>query len=222
MANDLSAPGPFAPYVKSITENDPIMKRVPFPHMDIGANPTSMPGNVMIQQEIESMLGNGDPFTVLYLDLDNIKAYNDVYGFDRGDEVLVFTAELLQEAFPPQPIADPFIGHIGGDDFVVVIPTACPDARLHALLDDFDRRIRRHYSEVHRQQGQIEAVNRRGEVEQFPFISLSIAVITAENGPFENYHEVAKRATEVKKACKMTRGSCAVRDRRRDQPDLGG
>jgi len=179
------------------------------------ANPlTGLPGNVMIQREIEWAITNPQTFTVLYVDLDNFKAYNDVYGFDRGDEVLKFTAALLQECFPLQPDIEPFIDHLGGDDFVVVVGQRVSEELLQHLLMRFNEQVCLYYADADRETGYIHAANRRGEIEQFPFISISIAVVDDRNGPLESYHDLAKRATEVKKICKTTPGSCVIYDRR--------
>ncbi len=181
------------------------------------ANPlTGLPGNTMIQQEIEHAVSDASPFVVLYLDLDNFKAYNDTYGFDRGDEVLRMTANLLLKTFNNHDFPDAFVGHIGGDDYVVVLNASLPEDTLAALIADFDSLVREFYDEEHQQQGYITSINRRGRAEKFPFISISIAVITEHNGPFNGYHAVAKRATEVKKQCKTIQQSCFVHDRRQD------
>ena len=179
------------------------------------ANPlTGLPGNTMIQQEIEHVVNDASPFTVLYLDLDNFKAYNDTYGFDRGDEVLRMTANLLLKKFNNTDFPEAFIGHIGGDDYVVVWKGTIGNRMLDEFIADFDRNIREFYDEEHLQQGYITSINRSGQAEQFSFITISIAVVTEQNGPFYEYHAVAQRATEVKKQCKTIPRSCFVIDRR--------
>ncbi|HEY3377599.1 MAG TPA: GGDEF domain-containing protein [Armatimonadota bacterium] len=181
------------------------------------ANPlTGLPGNIIIEREIDRVIHIAEHFSVLYIDLDNFKAYNDAYGFSRGDEILKVTAELLLGTFTKDRFPSPFVGHLGGDDFVVVLDTLPPGELLQEFADTFDRKILTYYDEVHRQQQGITARNRRGELESFPFMSISIAVVTSENGPFENFHALAKRSTEVKKLCKAIQGSCCVFDRRRD------
>jgi diguanylate cyclase (GGDEF)-like protein len=179
------------------------------------ANPlTGLPGNAVIQYQIEHVLNSGKEFSVLYLDLDNFKAYNDVYGFDRGDAILQFLAELIQSALSNIDIEDSFIGHLGGDDFVAVLNQRIDQTVLDNLLLAFDARILEYYDEEDRQRGYIYTTNRRGNYEKFPFISLSIAVVTEDNGVFDGYHSVAKRASDVKKRCKAVAGSCYFFDRR--------
>jgi len=184
------------------------------------SNPlTGLPGNVMIERVVEHVLHQNADFSVLYLDLDNFKAYNDTLGFERGDGILRFTADLLRETFPTEVFPGAFIGHIGGDDFVVVLESLVPEEILKDLLQRFDSKVLSYYDEQQITDGYIVALNRRGEVESFPFISISIAVVTSENGPLANYQELARRTTEVKKVCKATRGSCVYFDRRRGMRD---
>jgi len=165
------------------------------------------------------VLARSEHFSVLYLDLDNFKAYNDVYGFKRGDEVLKLTAELLQQYFSETLFDNSFVGHIGGDDFVVVLEETVNSERLREFLAIFDEKILTYYDELHVKEGGITATNRRGVLETFPIMSVSLAVVTDENGPFASYHAVAKRATELKKICKAVQGSCYLNDRRKPNED---
>ena len=179
------------------------------------SNPlTGLPGNIIIERAIDRVMEHCAHYSVLYIDLDNFKAYNDVYGFKRGDEVLKLTAELLQQTFPETLFANSFVGHIGGDDFVVVLEETVQDEPLQAFIEQFDAKVLTYYDEVHVAEGGITSSNRRGELESFPIMSVSLAVVTDENGPFSSYHAVAKRATEVKKLCKAVQGSCVQHDRR--------
>jgi diguanylate cyclase (GGDEF)-like protein len=182
------------------------------------ANPlTGLPGNALIRYQIERAAHSDKSFAVLYLDLDNFKVYNDVYGFDRGDEVLKLLAEVIQSIFGDPSADEAFIGHLGGDDFVVVVDGDVTDETLKKLLDTFDTKIPEYYDDDDRQRGYMYAANRRGEMERFAFVSLSVAVVTEENGPFDSYHAIAKHASEVKKRCKCQPGSCFFFDRRTDQ-----
>ena len=179
------------------------------------SNPlTGLPGNAIIEREIARVLNDQMNFSLLYIDLDQFKAYNDVYGFDRGDEVLRYTARLLQETFGEPHCFDPFVGHVGGDDFVVMLSDPCSADLLTSLIARFDGDIQQFYHPDDRINGYITALNRREEMEYFPFIAISIAIVNAQNGPFENVHTLVKRASEVKKLCKGISGSCYVIDRR--------
>ncbi len=186
------------------------------------ANPlTSLPGNIPIEREIERVVHGDDGFGIAYLDLDNFKALNDVYGFARGDDALIFTARLLREVFPTLPgQMAPFIGHIGGDDFVVIVQGQDILPAMDAFVARFDEGVAAFYDDAHRRLGYVTAVNRRGIKEQFPLMSISIAVVTQDNGPFENCHDVAKRAADVKKLCKMRTGSNILVDRRRTADEV--
>ncbi|HEY3417476.1 MAG TPA: diguanylate cyclase, partial [Armatimonadota bacterium] len=179
------------------------------------ANPlTNLPGNTMIQSEVELLIASQGDFTFLYLDIDNFKAYNDVYGFARGDAVLQFLADLLRTTFLQPEIQEPFIGHLGGDDFIVVTHDRLSKTVLIQLLADFDLAVPEYYDDADRQRGSISAINRTGSEEAFPLMTLSVAIVTEQNGPFENYRGLVKRATEVKQICKKDRKSCYHFDRR--------
>jgi diguanylate cyclase (GGDEF)-like protein len=186
------------------------------------SNPlTGLPGNVIIEREIERILNTADHFSILYFDLDNFKAYNDVYGFNRGDEVLKFTAELLQETFNCANFPNAFVGHIGGDDYVVVLDETAPESVLEDFINTFNQKILTYYDEEHIVTGCLNTHNRRGEMDTFPIMSISIAVVTEENGPFRSYHTLAKRTAEIKTRCKTVQGSCYIFDRRKaDGPEI--
>lgn len=179
------------------------------------ANPLSgLPGNVIIDREIDRLLHQAETYAVLYIDLDNFKAYNDVYGFKRGDEIIKMTADLLQEIFSSAVLPEAFIGHIGGDDFVVTTECNVPETLLKGFTNRFDHKILTYYDDEHRRQGYITSYNRHGELEQFPFVSVSVAVVRNDNANFSSNHAIAKRAAEIKKACKAMQGSCYLYDRR--------
>ena len=128
-----------------------------------------------------------DEFSVLYLDLDNFKAYNDVYGFLKGDQIIEYTANIIVSAV--HNYGNGFVGHIGGDDFIAIVP--CRD------------------------DGYIEVANRKGIIEKFPLISISIAVVVADQGRFANILEIGDTAAQVKHAVKAVMGSSYAIDRRR-------
>ena len=173
------------------------------------ANPlTGLPGNPMIQGEIERVISGPEAYAILYLDLDNFKAYNDTYGFDRGDAILRFFADLLRRTFLQPALPEPFVGHLGGDDFIVVVHGLIPEAILDQLIRDFDTNVPQYYEDEDRQRGFVYAINRKGEEDIFPLISLSVAVLTSKDGPFDSYPIVAKRVSEIKQVCKLERGSC--------------
>jgi diguanylate cyclase (GGDEF)-like protein len=143
------------------------------------ANPlTHLPGNLIIGFWLEELLQEGR-FSVLYCDLDHFKEYNDTYGFARGDEVLKFTAKLLSVF--AENIPDTKLGHIGGDDFIIVSQNTIEKNVLQELCMDFDRKIKDFFSSKHADQGFYHALSRQGKKITIPLISLSIAVITEDN-----------------------------------------
>lgn len=173
---------------------------------------TGLPGNVIIESEISKALGR-QRFSVLYVDLDSFKAYNDVYGFERGDDVIRYTAELILEHFSGLG-AGTFVGHIGGDDFVVVTANWDISEQAHEFVRAFDAGIIRFYNETDLRRGYIVSVNRKGEKERFPIVSVSVAVIQNRIETFVSYHQVATRAAELKRLCKSVQGSVISYDRR--------
>lgn len=144
-----------------------------------GSNPlTHLPGNLLIGFWFEEMLQMGN-YTVLYCDLDHFKEYNDTYGFTRGDEVLKSTARLLSDF--TDDIPDTKLGHIGGDDFIIVSRSEIDERKLQLLCDAFDRKRDSFFTPEHAQQGFYSAVNRHGKTASIPLLSLSIAVLTEKN-----------------------------------------
>ncbi|MEW9122128.1 MAG: EAL domain-containing protein [Thermotaleaceae bacterium] len=167
------------------------------------ANPlTGLPGNVLIEQQLSSLLNNQSPYSVLYFDLDNFKAYNDAYGFENGDRVIEMTAQVIQQRIEAVEIQDSFLGHVGGDDFIAILPTYHIQKLCEAIIERFDKRVPEFYTETDRKNGFIMAENRHGQIEKFPLISLSIAVLNNERQQYESTTEIAEYASKVKKKCK--------------------
>jgi len=175
---------------------------------------TALPGNVRIEEEIERRVRSGEPFAVLYSDLDHFKAYNDHYGFLRGDRVIQFTARLVQEAALEVGGEGTFVGHVGGDDFVVVCAADAAEAIARAVIDRFDREVPNHYDPADRERGFIEVVDRRGETQRFPVLSISIGIASSARRRFTHFAEAVAVATEMKAYTKSTQGSSFAADRR--------
>jgi diguanylate cyclase (GGDEF)-like protein len=175
---------------------------------------TGLPGNVRIEEEIESRVEATQRFAILYADLDHFKAYNDHYGFMRGDQVIQFTARMLQEVALAVTGGDAFVGHVGGDDFVVVCPPETSDDVASAVVERFDAESPTLYDEEDRQRGYIEVTNRRGELQRFPLLSISIGVASTDKRDFAHYAEAVAVATEMKAFTKATAGSSWAVDRR--------
>ena len=180
------------------------------------ANPlTGLPGNIEIQNEINHRLAKGMRIAVLYLDMDNFKAYNDVYGFSSGDRAIKMTADVISDNVHLLSPQGDFIGHIGGDDFVIITAPQQADAICEGIIREFDAKIPELYSEKHRKQGCLATANRKGDMITYPIMSISIAVITNEQRELENHIRVAEIAAELKKKAKSIHGSVYIKDRRR-------
>ena len=177
---------------------------------------TGLPGNVQIHAELKKRILNREPFSVLYLDLDNFKAYNDVYGFLKGDEIIEFTAETICKCLHSAYNENVFIGHIGGDDFVGIIPDLHCDKVCQQILATFDAKSLKFFTQEDREKGYIEVANRKGIIEQFPLTSLSIGVVVADVGRFHNILEIAEVGAQVKHAAKSVMGSSYAIDRRKE------
>jgi len=180
-----------------------------------GANPlTGLPGNITIAQYIDNCLAANQTIAVLYCDLDNFKAYNDKYGFTRGDDAILYTRDCLNAAAKRKDVSNIFVGHEGGDDFVVVAPFDCWENFAKAFIGTFDRGIYQFYTTVDAKNGFIESINRKGERQRFPLMSISVAVVSNKNRPFRRHAEIIAVAAEVKKYVKSQDGSCYAIDRR--------
>lgn len=175
---------------------------------------TGLPGNVQIHAELKKRILRNEPFSVLYLDLDNFKAYNDVYGFLKGDEIIEFTAETIVKFVHSDKIENTFVGHIGGDDFIAIVPGTDCEKLCQSIIADFDAKVSKFYTQKDIDNGYIEVANRKGIVEQFPLTSISIGVVEAYKGRFKNILEIGEVGAQVKHAAKSIVGSSYSIDRR--------
>lgn len=165
-------------------------------------NPLSeLPGNVLIERQLERMIEYRQDSVVLYFDIDNFKAYNDVYGFTSGDRVIRFLTKLLKTAVPD----DSFIGHIGGDDFLAIVEPDAASRICDQVIGEFDRGIREFYSEQDFSAGYIKTKNRNGMEELFPLMTLSVVGVQAKD--HGDIYSLGKEAGKLKKICKQTTGS---------------
>ena len=176
---------------------------------------TGLPGNVQIHAELKKRISNKEEFSVLYLDLDNFKAYNDVYGFLKGDETIKFTADTIMTSIHSLIPNNSFIGHIGGDDFIAIVPTLNCEAVCKDIIANFDANVVRFFTEDDVEKGYIEVANRKGVIEQFPLTSISIGVVEADVGRFANILEIGEVGAQVKHMAKSVMGSSYAIDRRK-------
>ena len=177
---------------------------------------TGLPGNVQIHAELKKRISNKEEFSVLYLDLDNFKAYNDIYGFLKGDEIIKFTADTIMTSIHSLIPNNSFIGHIGGDDFIAIVPTLNCEDVCKDIIANFDANVVRFFTEDDVEKGYIEVANRKGVIEQFPLTSISIGVVEADMGRFANILEIGEVGAQVKHMAKSVMGSSYAIDRRKN------
>lgn len=177
---------------------------------------TGLPGNVQIQAELKKHLLKKEDFTVLYFDLDNFKAYNDVYGFLRGDEIIKFTARTILNNIHQANCEEAFVGHIGGDDFVAIIQSKEYETICQNIINEFDTGILKYFTETDKERGYVECANRKGIIEQYPLTSISIGVVVADKNRFANILEIGEVGAAVKHVAKVSMGSTYAIDRRKN------
>lgn len=179
-----------------------------------GANPlTGLPGNVIIELEIERRSMSNKPFSIIYADLDNFKIYNDTYGFKNGDSIILLLARILAWAVKRHGLhEEDFVGHIGGDDFVLVVHPDRAERVCRAVTRCFGRLVKSCYMPQDVKRGWIEAQTRFGENRRFPLVSVSLAIVDCV-GLCEP-QELGRRAAEMKKYAKSLPGNAFIRDRR--------
>ena len=179
------------------------------------ANPlTQLPGNVPINEHMDRLLGSGARFWACYCDLDHFKPFNDVYGYRKGDDVIQLTGAILSEHCDPDR---DFVGHIGGDDFMILFQSEDWERRCRTILEQFGNAIRNFYSTGDREQGGYLSEDRQGKKAFYSLISLSVGAIRVEPQRFHSHHQIATAATEAKKQAKKMHGNSLFIDRREVQ-----
>lgn len=175
---------------------------------------TGLPGTGLIEGQIRRLLELGDPFALLYADLDHFKALNDTKGWDVGNRMILAAANVVDEAVTRFAGSDGFVGHIGGDDFIALVPAAAAEEAARWICEHFDKEVQRFYGPEELEQGFVESVDRRGELVRSPLVSISVGVATTAVRSFRHYGEVVAAATEMKQTAKRTARSCFAVDRR--------
>jgi len=175
---------------------------------------TGLPGNVLLTEEIRYRLKNAGQFALLYIDLDNFKAFNDTYGPARGDRVIRLVAELLIDIVEEHGTGTDFIGHIGGDDFAILTNPEMAITLSKQLITTFDQRVRSLYNPHDLERGYLLGVDRQGVPRRFPIISVSIGIVTNLQRRFQDYEEVGQVAAEMKTFAKQQPGSTYAIDGR--------
>lgn len=181
-------------------------------------NPLSgLPANGPIQARIESVIRGRFRAAVLYADLDHFKSYNDVYGFSAGDRVILYTASVLQDVLRQYGNEHDFIGHLGGDDFVLLTTPDKMETIAHAVIERFESGISAYYLPEDIDKGGITTPDRQGHLRRFPIMTISLAAVVMEPGAFDSILAVAEVAAEMKRVAKQDPTHFAV-DRRRYSP----
>ena len=186
---------------------------------DLTVHPsTRLPGAVEIEAEVQRRLGENELFAMCYADLDHFKEFNDRYSYYDGDRVIRILAKILHDVVKGLCGEEGFVGHIGGDDFIFVIPVAAVNEVCTEIVFIFDTLIPFQYSEQDRRAGYFFGKDRRGQLHRVPLMTVSIGVVTNERRHFTHAAQVSELATEMKSYAKTLPGSVFSIDRRTDAP----
>lgn len=178
-----------------------------------GASPlTGLPGNVSIERELEARSAGGSPFSIVYADLDNFKAYNDTYGFTEGDGIILLLSRIMAWAVRRHGANGDFLGHVGGDDFVLLTRPEHAERICKAVVRCFGRLVRARYRRCDRERGYITAKDRAGRLTDFPLVSVSLAIVDCLGEC--SLDAIGLRAAEMKQFAKTMPGNSWSRDRR--------
>ncbi len=175
---------------------------------------TRLPGNLSIARQIQRRLDNKDIFALAYADLDNFKPFNDRYGFGRGDELLRMTGRIIFNIVKAAQSQGCFVGHIGGDDFVIIMKPGLIEHAAKTIIEQFDRVVAGFYDPADWDTGYISAIDRQGNLTTFPATSISIGITDTEKRTFCHHGELMEAASEMKCYAKQFAGSCYKTDQR--------
>jgi GGDEF domain-containing protein len=177
---------------------------------------TRLPGGIAIENIMNKRIAAKAPIAFCLMDIDNFKAYNDHYGYAKGNDIIQATAAIVSEAVARYGNDNDFIGHIGGDDFVLITTPDLYPRICQAVIDSFDKKIPGFYDEEDRQRGYIIGENRQGQEVKFPLATLTIAVVTNVKRKFKNHIQYGEVAAEMKEHAKTVAGSIFMVDQRGD------
>jgi diguanylate cyclase (GGDEF)-like protein len=175
---------------------------------------TRLPGNLAITRQIQRRLDNNEIFALAYADLDNFKPFNDRYGFGRGDELIRMTGRIILNVVKDTQSQGCFIGHIGGDDFVVIMKPDLIEKAVENIIERFDALVAGFYDAADWDAGYIFAADRKGVWSKLPVTSISIGITDTERRTFSHHGELMQRASEMKGYAKKFAGSCYKMDQR--------
>lgn len=184
--------------------------------LQLDANPlTRLPGNLAIAREIEQRIQSGEIFAHAFADLDNFKAYNDRYGYQRGSEVISLTGTIIREAVEQFGAPEDTVGHIGGDDYIYLTSPERAETIAADIITRFDQAVPACYSEADREAGYFFACDRFGEERRFPLLSISIAIVCSDNFDHPTPNLIGRECARMKDHLKNQPGSIFLMDRRK-------
>jgi GGDEF domain-containing protein len=182
----------------------------------LDANPlTRLPGNLAIDRELEARIEGGEPFAHLYIDLDNFKAFGDRYGYQSGSDAIAWVGDVIRGAVRAHGAPRDLVGHIGGDDYVVITATENAEPIAQGIIETFDRGVSRFYSDEDLQAGFFVGKDRYGVERQIPLLTMSVAVVCSENLEAVSLASIGEECARMKKHLKALPGSNFLIDRRR-------
>ncbi|MCB4791815.1 MAG: response regulator [Elusimicrobia bacterium] len=195
---------PFEPF-EIVARVEGLLKRI---KVSLSANPlTGIPGNISIENEIKKRLENNEVFSVAYVDADNFKSFNDKYGFERGDSVIRLIGVILRSAIAELGNKEDYIGHLGGEDFILISSKDKIRQIVEKSIEVFDSLIPCQYDAEERTKGYMIALNRHGNTEKYLLMSISIGIISVDPASYKNYSQVVEKVNEVLKSAKAIPGS---------------
>ncbi len=209
----------FEDYIRKGDVKSDILSRVKLGIMRldrvIEINPlTRLPGNLSITRQIQRRLANNEIFALAYADLDNFKPFNDRYGFGRGDDLIRMTGRIIFNIVKATQSQGCFVGHIGGDDFVIIMKPDLIITAAQTIVDQFDRVVAGFYDPEDWDTGYIIATDRKGNKAKIPTTSISIGITDTDKRSFSHHGELMEAASEMKRYAKQFTGSCVKVDQR--------
>lgn len=182
-----------------------------------GANPlTGLPGNTAIERELISRIHQKKPYAFLYIDIDNFKGFNDYYGYQKGDEIIGFLAGILTKTIDKLGSKEDFVGHVGGDDFVMIASPSRAEFMAKYIIDEFDKGALLLLNEDDVKRGYLEVRDRQGELKRIPVMSVTMALVMSTDNKIEHFAEINDIASSLKEYGKRIKGSVVVKERRQE------
>jgi PleD family two-component response regulator len=181
------------------------------------ANPlTGFPGNTAIERELKTRINRSMPYAFLYIDIDNFKGFNDNYGYQKGDEIISFLAAIITKAVEKLGSKEDFVGHIGGDDFVLITDPTRAEFMAKHVIDEFDKGAVFLLNEDDVKRGYFEVRNRQGDIARVSLMSITIALVVSADNKINHFAEINDIASDLKKYGKKMKGSVVIKERRHE------